>query len=456
MARKTRRTTKPTKPRKSARGPVIDLEALEVASASKTDKPEPAVEESAEKTSDEVEDQASDPENQDQPNQLDPSEDEPTGTESAPAENGVATTSDGHGKLIAASLAGLLVAGGVGAWIYSNFAPAGTGDAAVQISQLQQQIADARKSGEENAKLLEGLDGALRAIQAKIGEAAAATEAQKQSNDKRASSLQSAITKLQSVLETATSAGEGGAAGQAANTLRIDELSKQLEAAVERAAKSKAQFEASTGGADETAVADLQAKIGSLSQAFETLKAEQAARRSQTTSALGQNFAQLSSAVSSGKPFSDQLDALVAVAPTLAGIAELRTTASSGVVTRATLAAQLEQMAEELDQKKVVAAEDGEQPRGVLSIVTSQLSKVVKIRKVGETYWPETLRGAAAGVQSGELKAMVADLSAKTDAVPAGLADWIAQAKLNLSMENAMQQLSAGVLRQLAAAGHSG
>ncbi len=490
MARKTRRTSKPRKP---ARPRVIDLEAEEVkASAAQAgEDAKQAVETAAQDVSeaerndaegsedatsasgdeapveaaaDSVGDDAAETAETERPEPAGAQAEDGAGDtpEEQPQESaGTASSGGGSGKLIAAGLAALILAGGAGAWLYRTYGPAASGDSAV-ITQLQQQLEQAQKAAAANAQKVSVLETTIATVKQEADAALQAQQKQAADRQKEASAqlaqMQARIDELNTAISAAAQSGESGTAAQAGTALKVEELTASVAAFGDKLSGLEGKLDAvsQAGGAEAGAVDALKAQVSGLSEALAALKAQQEARATQTVSALGQSFAKLSSAVASGSPFSGELDDLVSVAPTLPGIAELRELSSGGVGSLTSLAGELEQIAAGLAEQKADEAAKKVEEGGIMSALTSQLTKVVKVRKVGETDWGEELKQAAARVAAGDLENAAAGLAAKTDNVPEALAGWQDKAKQKLAAEAALQQLSEAVLRQLAATGTSG
>jgi hypothetical protein len=465
MAQRPRRKSKP---RKKVRPQVIDLEAQEVTAE---DAPESAESTAAEAM---VEN--------DQPQDGGSAEDETSvaagggagesaatgegepeadaeakGDEATPAEadgaNGAGKADEAGGgggstgKLIAAGIAALFIAGGAWAWAYKTYG--GGADAGPQIAALEQQLAELRKSNETYAQKLSKLEATIAGEQKRVGLVINSIE---QAGAARAEKMQAALDDLTATIKSAGDDGTGGAAGQAANTMKIEELQGSLDAVSGKLTAIEGKVEAGSGSEVEALKAQMQA----VSQTLEAMKAQQDARATQTVSALGQSFGQLSAAVAGSAPFEAQLDALVATAPTLPGIADLRDMAKSGVPSSAALADELDGLAAAVQKAHEAAAVTASEEGGVLSALTSQLTKVVKIRKVGEIDWVELLTQSAQKVRGGDLASVVKTLSAGGEGAPDGVAGWLEKANARLALDGAMDKLSKAVLRQLAATGKSG
>jgi hypothetical protein len=385
-----------------------------------------------------------------------PSEGESVGStgESAAAPHAspadMAQDSSGRSMRLAAGLAALLVAGGAGAWLYSTYGGgAGGGD----LSAINSQVSAVSQSVQSNSAQLEKLQQALAGRDKQITELKEALQAQRLAVTDQTSSMREAIDEIRAAM---SSAGEGSAAGQASMKLRLDDFEKRLDMMGTRVAKAEEGLRVVGNRAGGAEVDALKANIEALSKSLEAMRAEQAARQTQTVSALGQGFAKLSSKVESGAPFAAELDALVAVAPTLPGIVALRGAAESGVTSQAALADMLDTIAKDVEAKMAVAAEAKKEKGGVMALVSAKLNQVVKIRKVGEIDWPVELRAAAAKVREGDLPGVVQAMSGIEGTLPDGLADWIAQARARLAIDEALRKLSGAVLSQLAATGSNG
>lgn len=470
MTQKPRRRPKP---RKTARPQVIDLKAEEVADAENSDEsksgaaPEAAGADASQQAPDETAGTTSPEASGDAPaKETAAAQSDPDKADGEPAEEGATAQSDadtadaevtpdeapkqagggGSGKLIAAGLAALIIAGGAGAWAYRTYG-GGTDSAAVaQIEALQQQVAELGKANQINAEKLSRLEAAVASAQTATAQSLASIE---QAGTARQEKTQAALDKVTAAISSAATDGAGGAAGQAANAMKIDELGQGLAAVA-------AKLDEVAGKVDGSGGEELKAQVMAVSETLEAMKAQQEARATQTVSALGQSFGKLTAAVDGGGPFEAELDALVATAPTLPGIAELRDAAKTGVPSLGILAGELDGLAAAVAAKREETAAAASEDSGVLSALTSQLTKVVKIRKVGEIDWVDLLKQSAATVRGGDLAAAVQSLAGHGEAAPEGVSGWLERAGARLALNAAMEKLSQAVLRQLAASKTSG
>jgi hypothetical protein len=260
--------------------------------------------------------------------------------------------------------------------------------------------------------------------------------------------VEKSIEELRSALSSAT--GQESGAGQAANKLAIEQLAADLKSLDQRIAEAAA---AATAPADTSA---LDTRLNALQAEIGALKTQQNELATRTRSALGEAYARLAGKAAGSAPFGNELDALVAEAPAIAGVDTLRALAADGVASTGELAQELQKIAGDIAAAKTEAAAAKAEDGGMLGQLTAKLSSVVKVRKLDEADWPAALNTAAGLIGDGELGKAVDLVAAQPGETPEAVAAWQAKAGNRLKVQKALDQVSRAVLSRLAAGGQSG
>ena len=502
--------------RQAAKAPVIDLEASEVAE-------EPVDVPSKESGDTPVEREDEPADKNEETNAAEPEEETEAAaaeTESEPEKAAEETKRGGRGKLIAASVVGLLLAGAAGgAWLYkdigSNYFPSATSQRqAAQVTELQSRLANLEAANSTISEALTKLTANIEALSKKIDDTASTAAAQAtakadeaaalaQNASEQAAQALSEAGALKSTAGNALTVAEGAqtASQQTSAELKlaqtgIDELKTAIAAAAESASSltgdasenvkaAQAQISGLTlklaelerkleavpaQPAADPATAE---KLGQLDQAVAALKSDLAvALKAQkaSTAATGaqtardrmvQALSELTRNADAGRPFASALAVLEPALGSDPVLNALSAVATNGVPSTQAL---LDEFA--AVQSALTAASSGQAPTAdtneeaqsssFLSSLQSRLSSVIKIRPSGSKDWAELGDEMAALAQKGQLNEMIQLAGAVPDALPDALAAWLKQAKSRVTLDRDVAALSAKTMEHLAAASKTG
>ena len=198
--------------------------------------------------------------------------------------------------------------------------------------------------------------------------------------------------------------------------------------------------------ADPAQLADLTRRIEKLEQAVAALR-ESGGTTSPTTTTSGEDFSQLSQALSdlkakfaAGVPYKEELDRIAAYVPQNPDLADLQPSASSGIANAAALGSALEALVPSLSGP---GASDADTANA--GGFWAWFGTVVKVRDLNTLDWADLARGAAADAKAGDLKAAIARLEEPGGDLPPGIAEWRDRVRQRLRAEGAMAQLASAV-----------
>ncbi|MCP5083780.1 MAG: hypothetical protein GY948_19000 [Alphaproteobacteria bacterium] len=500
--------------RQAAKAPVIDLEASEVpeetdAQADAQDKA-PAASESDSVTKNE--DTA-------EPSPQEEAEATETASEPAIEIDAEKPKSAGRGKLIAAGVAALLLAGAAGgAWIYKDigadyFPPAASERQAARLAALETRIASLEATNANVSAALSKLTSELGALSKKFDTTSASTASQSKSADeaialaqkaneqasqtaaeiestkgtankaltlaeqsqkateaagKELKSAQVGIDELKAAIaaaaESASSltgdAGESVKAAQAqisGLTLKLSELERKLDAGLEKP-------RADTGLSDkigqlDKVVAALQTSLADAlkSQKADVAQAGKLARRDQMVQALSE----LTSNANAGQPFASALAVLESRLSSEPALQALSAVASAGVPSAKTLLGEFSTVHGTLSKTAIqpapeTAKGDEAQSSSFFSSLQSRLSSVIKIRPSGTKDWTKLGDEMAALAEKGNLTEMVQLADNVPETPPTALGGWLKKAKSRLALDRNLAALSAKAMEHLASTSKTG
>jgi hypothetical protein len=156
----------------------------------------------------------------------------------------------------------------------------------------------------------------------------------------------------------------------------------------------------------------------------------------------------LKAAVEEGRPFAAELDALGAMIPDAAAVAELRPVSVSGLVKAADLEDKLRTIVEDLRTPAAAQAAAG-QPSGLWDAFKSKAKSLISVRKLEDARWLDAAAGALERLKQGDLTGAVQILNSVEGKPPSAVEAWLKDAAARLQAEEAIEELSAGVLKQL-------
>jgi hypothetical protein len=284
----------------------------------------------------------------------------------------------------------------------------------------------------------------------------AALETVSKSLNDQAASLGTEIASLRGSLaeaaKSATTANEAksGLADLATRLGKAETAVNELRKAIDDLHRSMARTPATTAPAPDAArVTALEARVAEIEKTMAALKTGPGPD-AQTATLLSQSLADLKAKLAAGAPYKDEFDRLAALVPAAPGLDVLANHAAAGIANAAGLAKELEAIA--------AALPGPEQPpprteQGYWDSFTDMLGSLVIIRRIGETDWRAAAAKAQGLAAAGDLQAAIASLDAIESEKPAAIADWLNRARARLAVDTAAEDVSAAVLRQIAAIG---
>ncbi|MFO0993094.1 MAG: hypothetical protein U1E67_14305 [Hyphomicrobiales bacterium] len=231
----------------------------------------------------------------------------------------------------------------------------------------------------------------------------------------------------------------------------LDELRAGLDAL--KASISSAGDTLTVTAPDPAALAALTQRVDALDAALQSLKAEigKGGDGADQAALLSQTLADLKAKFATGAPYQDELNRIARLVPAAPGVAALAPFAASGLKDSQALAGELKDVIATLPAP---AAESGSKTGNeYLDYLVDLLGSVVTIRVVGETDWRDIAERARAYAETNDLAAAISLIARAEGEPPAALAAWRNTAQARLDGEAALNDLSAAVLRELAAKG---
>ena len=203
---------------------------------------------------------------------------------------------------------------------------------------------------------------------------------------------------------------------------------------------------------DPAALAALTQRVDALESALQGLKAEigKTGDDADQAALLSQTLADLKAKFTTGAPFADELNRIARLVPAAPGVALLSPYAASGLPDAPALAGELKEITPTLPAPAEADAKSGNE---YWDYLVDLLGSVVTIRVVGETDWRDVAERARAYAETNDLPAAISLIDRAEGEPPAALATWRNKAKARLDGEAALNDLSAAVLRELAAEG---
>ncbi|MGC4024927.1 MAG: phage tail protein [Mesorhizobium sp.] len=262
------------------------------------------------------------------------------------------------------------------------------------------------------------------------------------------SGLASALDQLKSDVAGLQSAVQSGGAGDGAAVAALDERIKKLETApaVAQDVESKiAEVESKVTSAVD-AVANSDARIGTLEQSLSALTGKVEQQASQPKVALAIAAAALKSAVDRGGPFAAEAETFAAIAPNAPELAALRQYADQGVATEADLVASFPQAADAM-----IAASEPENPNaGVWQRLMDSAQSVVKVRPVGSVEGDQPGARVArmeVALKAGDLQKALAEYDGLPEAAKQAGASLADRIKGRIEVTKLVDQLVASAMK---------
>jgi hypothetical protein len=338
--------------------------------------------------------------------------------------------------IIAALILGALGGGFLYRGVLSNYLPSNQMTALKnQLGALEQNNSDL---GAQLAAVKQGADGAAQAA-ASAGDAAA----------KAAEAAKAAAAQIADMGARVDQQGQQGTA--LADQLKaaradLDALRKSMSAAPAASASGGA----AASPADAAVLAALGQRIDALEKDVASLKAGPgASAQAGTTTALSQALSDLKAKVAAGTSFQPEYDRIARMVPAAPGLDVVAASAAEGLPDAKGLAAELRAAIPALPQAEAPPAEDD----SYFGTLMKSLSGVISIRPIGDTDWRQMAEKAAAFAEAGDLTQAIAVIEAGEGEKPMALSQWAGRAAARLKLEDAVNQVSEAVLRQIAANG---
>ena len=162
---------------------------------------------------------------------------------------------------------------------------------------------------------------------------------------------------------------------------------------------------------------------------------------------LASALLKLKTAAEEGRPFASELQALSAALPAAGQTNDLAALAASGVVRASELVDRLQRIVAELNAPAPQPTTS--EPQGVWDTFKSKAASLISVRKLDEARWLDATARALERLKQGDLREAVQILSSVEGQPPAEVDAWLKDARALLSVNQAIEGLSASVLKQL-------
>lgn len=326
-------------------------------------------------------------------------------------------------------LLALLLAGAIGGgWLYrdvlSSYFPSSAvteltnrmGALETNNKGLQDQLATLSAGVENNRTTFATLDQSVKDLSGAFN----GTGGKFSALDQRLAALEKSVTSARSDLDSLRSAISAGGAG--------------------------------TGGTvDSAALAALGQRVDTLEKDLASLKAGSVpAGDAAAASALSQSLADLKAKVAGGSAYQAEYDRIARMVPAAPGLDVLATYAAIGLPNAQGLAKELRDLIPALP---ATAAPAPATEPSTWDWIWGSVTSVVTIRDIGEADWRALAEQAATTTDAGDISAAIAGIDAAEGGKPAGLTQWRDRAAARLKLEQAVEQTSGAVLRQITALG---
>ena len=204
---------------------------------------------------------------------------------------------------------------------------------------------------------------------------------------------------------------------------------------------------------DPAALSALTQRVDQLEREIAALKAEvtKGGDGAEQAALLSQSLADLKAKFATGAPYQDELNRISRLVPAAPGVDRLAPYATTGLSDSQALAGELVQLIPSLPVPS--SATESETGSEYWDYFVDLFGSVVTIRTVGETNWQEVGERARAYAETNDLAAAISLIERADGEPPAALAAWRNKAQARLDGEAALSELSAAVLRALAAQG---
>jgi hypothetical protein len=285
---------------------------------------------------------------------------------------------------------------------------------------------------------LEALEASGHQVQAQIGDLTAAVNALRESTAQEAGAApveQAAAGQQLQQLESSVQSLSGA----------IEEIGASLNAIKSGQGAQQDEIRGAVG-----AIAELQARLNqegppppaAVSPAVPPTPPPPAAGNELASALL-----KLKTAAEEGRPFASELQALSAAVPAAGQTNDLAALAASGVVRASDLVDRLQRIVAELNAPAPQPTTS--EPQGVWDTFKSKAASLISVRKLDEARWLDATARALERLKQGDLREAVQILSSVEGQPPAEVDAWLKDARALLSVNQAIDGLSASVLKQL-------
>ena len=284
---------------------------------------------------------------------------------------------------------------------------------------------------------LEALEASGHQVQAQIGDLTAAINALRESTAQQAGAApgeQAAASQQLQQLESSVQSLSGA----------IEEIGAALNAIKSGQGAQQDEIRSAAG-----AIAELQARLNQEGQPPPA--ASPAVPPTPPPPAAGNELAsallKLKTAAEEGRPFAGELQALSAALPAAGQTNDLAALAASGVVRASDLVDRLQRIVAELNAPAPQPTTS--EPQGVWDTFKSKAASLISVRKLDEARWLDATARALERLKQGDLREAVQILGSVEGQPPAEVDAWLKDARALLSVNQAIDGLSASVLKQL-------
>ena len=201
------------------------------------------------------------------------------------------------------------------------------------------------------------------------------------------------------------------------------------------------------GPVDSGALNDLALRLDNLEKDVAALKASKSLVAD--TSVLTQSLSDLKAKVAAGAVYDVELARIQRLVPAVAGLDVLAQHGRAGVPNAKGLAAELNLLIAELPKPTIAVV--GSPDDSYWTQAWHVMSDLIKIRNTGEIDWSITAAAAAALAETGDLVQAIEHINKVEGEKPPALQRWIERAAARLGVEAALQSVEDGVLRVLSA-----
>ncbi len=235
----------------------------------------------------------------------------------------------------------------------------------------------------------------------------------------------------------------------AAGKTRLDALQKSLASLSASVDTLKSQIIASAtspGSGNEISVLSVQ--LDKLTKDVASLK--QSGGANADTAVLSQSLANLKAKIAAGTGFKDEIDRIKLMVPAADGLDVLEAHAQVGLPNTAGLAIELKALS---TQMKPVAQVDVQSNGGWWNYAAEVASGLVTVKSDTSTDWNFSTAAALERIDQSDLQGAINAFAKTEGQAPIDLRRWLDRATARLDLEQALNKVTAAVLRQMASKG---